>query len=45
MKKALGFRKLAIYNYDAINWTIVYAIAQHHLTDFEDFAKAVVALL
>lgn len=45
MKKAVGFRNLAIHNGDAINWSIVYAIAQHHLTDFEDFAKAVVALL
>jgi uncharacterized protein YutE (UPF0331/DUF86 family) len=42
MKRAVGFRNLAIHNYDVINWTIVYAIAQHHLIDFEDFAKAVV---
>lgn len=42
MKRAVGFRNLAIHNYDVINWTIVHAIAQHHLTDFEDFAKAVV---
>ena len=42
MKRAVGFRNLAIHNYDAINWAIVYAIAQYHLTDFEDFARAVV---
>jgi uncharacterized protein YutE (UPF0331/DUF86 family) len=42
MKKAVGFRNLAIHNYDAINWAIVYAIARYRLTDFEDFAKAVV---
>ena len=42
MKKAVGFRNLAIHNYDAINWVIVYAIARDRLTDFEDFAKAVV---
>lgn len=42
MKKAVGFRNLAVHNYDAINWAIVYAIARYRLTDFEDFAKAVV---
>ncbi len=42
MKKAVGFRNLAIHQYDAINWAIVYAIARDRLTDFEDFARAVV---
>ena len=42
MKQAVGFRNLAIHNYDAINWAIVYAIARYRLTDFKDFAKAVV---
>jgi uncharacterized protein YutE (UPF0331/DUF86 family) len=41
LKRAVGFRNLAIHNYEAINWAIVYAIAQHHLIDFEDFARAV----
>ena len=27
MKKAVGFRNLAIHQYDAINWAIVYKIA------------------
>lgn len=44
MKKAVGFRNLAVHNYDAINWFIVHAIATNHLTDFEDFARAVIAL-
>ena len=44
MKKAVGFRNLAVHNYDAINWTIVYEIAHNHLQDFEEFAKAVVKL-
>ncbi|PZN85136.1 MAG: hypothetical protein DM484_01775 [Candidatus Methylumidiphilus alinenensis] len=35
-------RNLAIHNYDAINWAIVYAIGRYRLTDFEDFAKAIV---
>jgi uncharacterized protein YutE (UPF0331/DUF86 family) len=42
MKRAVGFRNLALHNYDVINWTIVYTIAKNHLMDFEDFARAVV---
>jgi uncharacterized protein YutE (UPF0331/DUF86 family) len=42
MKMAVGFCNLAIHNYDAINWAIVYAIARERLTDFEDFGRAVV---
>ena len=42
MKKAVGFPNLAVPNYDAINWAIVYAIARYRMTDFEDFARAVV---
>jgi len=42
MKKAVGFRNLAVHNYEAINWVIVHAIATKHLDDFECFARAVV---
>ncbi|NTU54023.1 MAG: DUF86 domain-containing protein [Chlorobiaceae bacterium] len=42
LKKAVGFRNLAVHNYDAINWAIVFAIATTHLEDFLVFAKAVV---
>ncbi len=42
MKKAVGFRNLAVHNYDAINWSIVYEIAHNHLDDFQAFAQAVV---
>ena len=44
LKKAVGFRNLAVHNYDSINWAIVFAIATAHLQDFEEFAKAVVRL-
>lgn len=40
MRSAVGFRNLAVHNYDAINWAIVFAIAQTHLDDFRAFAKA-----
>jgi len=45
MKKAVGFRNLSVHNYDAINWEIVHAIAKTRLTDFEEFAQAVVSAL
>jgi uncharacterized protein YutE (UPF0331/DUF86 family) len=41
LKKAVGFRNLAVHNYAAIDWAIVHAIASRHLGDFEDFARAV----
>lgn len=41
MKKAVGFRNLAVHSYAAIDWTIVHAIATRHLVDFEDFARAI----
>lgn len=44
MKKAVGFRNIAVHNYDAINWAIVYSIAQSCAPDFGEFAKAVVNL-
>lgn len=43
MKKAVGFRNIAVHAYDAINWNIVFAIATRHLGDFDDFARAVVS--
>lgn len=45
MKKAVGFRNVAIHNYATMNWTIVYAIVQYRLVDFEDFARAVMMAL
>jgi uncharacterized protein YutE (UPF0331/DUF86 family) len=45
MRKAVGFRNLAVHSYDEIDWQIVHAIATTHLTDFEDFAKAIARAL
>jgi len=44
MKKAVGFRNIAVHNYDAINWDIVFSIATRQLQDFDNFAKAVFAI-
>ncbi|WP_324733913.1 type VII toxin-antitoxin system HepT family RNase toxin [Pseudomonas paeninsulae] len=39
LKRSVGFRNLAVHNYEAINWAIVHSIATHHLEDFEGFAR------
>ena len=39
LKKAVGFRNIAVHNYSAIDWAIVHAIATRHLGDFEAFAR------
>jgi uncharacterized protein YutE (UPF0331/DUF86 family) len=41
MKRAVGFRNIAVHNYGVINWHIVHAIAVSYLDDFKEFAKAV----
>ncbi|MEW5965685.1 MAG: DUF86 domain-containing protein [Pseudomonadota bacterium] len=45
MKKAVGFRNIAIHNYEAIDWQITYLIATIHLDDFSAFAAAIVAFM
>lgn len=41
LKKAVGFRNIAVHNYEAINWHVVHSIAHLHLNVFSDFARAV----
>ncbi len=41
MKKAVGFRNVAVHAYQEINWKMVYAIITTRLTDFVEFARAV----
>lgn len=38
LKKAVGFRNIAVHNYEKIDWTIVHALAERGLGDFEQFA-------
>ena len=45
LKKAVGFRNVAVHNYEAIDWNIVYAISKDHLSDFSDLARAISARL
>ena len=41
MKKAVGFRYIAVHAYQEINWKIVYSIITTGLSDFVVYAKAV----
>lgn len=41
LKKAVGFRNIAVHNYEAINWHIVHSIVKNHLADFTAFARVV----
>jgi uncharacterized protein YutE (UPF0331/DUF86 family) len=45
LKRAVGFRNVAVHNYLAIDWAIVHEIAHRHVGDFEAFARAVAAVL
>lgn len=41
LRKAVGFRNIAVHNYEAINWEIVYAICGNSLQDFRQFAQEI----
>lgn len=41
-KKAVGFRNIAIHNYEAIDWQITHLIATRLLDDFTAFAAAII---
>jgi uncharacterized protein YutE (UPF0331/DUF86 family) len=40
MKSAVGFRNLAVHQYEAMDWRIVHAICTKYLEDFRTFAQA-----
>lgn len=41
LKKAVGFRNVAVHNYEAINWEIVDANCETFLKDFRSFSKEI----
>lgn len=45
LRGAVGFRNLAVHNYDAINWAIVHALSHRHLEDFRRFAAEISVLV
>ena len=45
MKAAVGFRNIAVHDYQAVDWRIVFDITHQGMEDFRTFAKAVDTLL
>ncbi len=43
LRKAVGFRNIAVHNYETIDWVIVFNICQRQLADFRRFAREVIA--
>ena len=41
MKGTVGFRNVAVHNYEDINWDIVFSICTSSLSDFRQFAKEI----
>lgn len=41
LRGAVGFRNIAVHNYDRIDWAIVLTISSRYLDDFREFAAAV----
>lgn len=41
LRQAVGFRNIAIHNYEAIDWAIVHDICRNRRSDFKEFAMAV----
>lgn len=41
LRAAVGFRNIAVHNYDRVDWAVVFAISTRHLDDFREFAAAV----
>ena len=41
LNSAVGFRNIAVHEYEDIDWKIVHAILVHYLDDFRSFMKGV----
>ncbi|MDP1649410.1 MAG: DUF86 domain-containing protein [Rubrivivax sp.] len=41
LRRAVGFRNIAVHNYEVIDWAIVHALTGEPLADFEHLAAAV----
>jgi len=44
MKRSVGFRNIAVHNYETIDWLVVHSIARNCPSDFEAFARAVMEI-
>ena len=41
MKKSVGFRNIAVHNYDEIDLSLAYTIAKEHMEDFVAYIKQI----
>lgn len=41
MRRSVGFRNIAVHNYEVLNWQLVFELAGDPLRDFDRFAVAV----
>lgn len=44
MRKSIGYRNVAVHNYDDIDLAITYEIARHHLGDFKDYIEQIISV-
>lgn len=45
LRRAVGFRNVAVHNYEVIDWDIVFALTGQPLSDFDRFASQVMVSL
>lgn len=45
LKKAVGFRNIAVHQYESIDWAVVHAVCQGDFPDFREFAGAIERIL
>ena len=45
MQKMVGFRNVAVHEYQSLNLNILRSIVEHHLTDFTDYTKKILHLI
>jgi uncharacterized protein YutE (UPF0331/DUF86 family) len=45
MQKSVGLRNIAVHEYTSLSWVTIHEFCAHHLDDFRDVAKAILAWL
>jgi len=44
MARSVGFRNIAVHEYESIDWDIVWSILQKHLIDFKEYSRIILLL-
>ena len=45
LKSAVGFRNIAVHQYESVDWAIVHTIVHEHLDHFRQFAEATIVYI